>query len=240
MPKKAFVICYCRLCGDSTFQVVRELADSVFGLIGFRIRRFSIAHLNEKSKLLFHNYLYKEPRCLEYDEITLKASEYIQYGYDQPKAPLMERQKAYMACNHISESKYVVELSWEFDGDEKVFFRLVNVICGHIRKLFILDYVVADQLDAKKSVGEFASGILTDTRTSFENQIAFNNQLAAFSDNKLPFLYAYTVTPDGREHYFPQLLSEELEAYCHNSEWKQLYEKGIAEGVILPVRRIYV
>ena len=58
MPKKAFVICYCRLCGDSTFQVVRELADSVFGLIGFRIRRFAIAHLNEKSKLLFHNYLY--------------------------------------------------------------------------------------------------------------------------------------------------------------------------------------
>lgn len=52
MPKKAFVICYCRLCGDSTFQVVRELADSVFGLIGFRIRRFAIAHLNEKSKLL--------------------------------------------------------------------------------------------------------------------------------------------------------------------------------------------
>lgn len=27
MPKKAFVICYCELCGDSTFDVIRKLAE---------------------------------------------------------------------------------------------------------------------------------------------------------------------------------------------------------------------
>lgn len=237
MPKKAFVLCYCELCGDSTFNVVRELAESVFELNGYSIQRFAISHWDENGKTLFHNYLYKQPRYEGYDDISLKASQIIQFIYEQRKAPLLERLKVYMAFIHLSETAYVVHISWQFDGNDTSFYQLVTAICKFLCKLFSLKYIMADQMDVKKSVSDFAGGIGSNFLSTFENQIAFNNKRAAFAGDKLPYLYAYTVTPDGKEYYFPQLLSEELEAYCHNSEWKQLYEKGIAEGAILPLGR---
>lgn len=87
MPKKAFVLCYCELCGDRTFNVVRELAESVFELTGYSIQRFAISHWDENGKTLFHNYLYKQPRYEGYDDISLKASQIIQFIYEQRKAP---------------------------------------------------------------------------------------------------------------------------------------------------------
>lgn len=112
-----------------------------------------------------------------------------------------------------------------------------------VESIMSIRYLVADSMEDKKEVEMFLEGVAFELRTALENSIAYNIQRARLIDDRLPFLFPYTLvmkgTDDKTELCFSQLdlVNESVENYARNPKWTACYQKWIEEGVVAPLAR---
>lgn len=254
---KAFMILQGSYKHPWRFSELRKIAENIMAYWDRKINSYSLLYYDEKSKLKDISHAYREKYYQdqdEYDSSIITKSSFASYPKRKENRFFNGHMVSMCLNNFACSQSIAIEVSWVTDGNNTLIFQKeVKDIPDILFSFFSADIVLADRMDAKKSIELFIEGILvsaedtkTFTRSDYENKIALNIGQYIRYNGKIPYLFAYTSVRKALE-CFPKgnlkpiefinldLLDRDLEMYPEDQTWNQCYTDWIEKGIIAPL-----
>lgn len=230
-----------------TYCALRRVCEQIAGLLGYTIDSHGVNYKGGKykdgrDKILRRSYLYKGERQSRFDEIPFETIEFAMFCSCFAQKRAMGSQP-FIAAN-FHEKGCALSAVWPDDRQGAARFeQTVRAIRALVEKIISPSCLFAGRMEDKKGAEYFAMGWVVDSRSDLENRVACNISQARFGDERLPFLFPYTIATEGTfsktELQFcrPDLLDEPADRYTQDPEWRACYWKWLEEGIIAPLKK---
>jgi len=230
---KNFLICKGSPAAETaaSFCEIRLAMERLFGQSGHRINHFTINYCDNGGKYKTKSSAYKAELCHELDTLSIHDCRMIMFSGIVADLSIQN-----MSCSSIVlpvENDVLLKFVWCGDTSMQAdFLESVETAQKHIRRGLHIEYLTAGCMEASKNVEMFVQGILSDSRTEYENRIAKAIQTSTYLDKKIPFLFPYTFynkidpqgdvqTASGKALYFSDLVNASLDTFSKNGRWHQ-------------------
>ncbi len=181
---------------------------------------------------------------MKFDAIPVDAINLAMFQSFPVQANVLQAQLFISISRCLKSNEWSLSIVWWDDPSKKMKFeKSIFSFKDVVESIMSIRYLVADSMEDKKEVEMFLEGVVFELRTALENSIAYNIQRARLVDDRLPFLFPYTLvmkgTDDKTELCFSQLdlVNESVENYARNPKWAACYQKWIEEGIVAPLAR---
>lgn len=243
--KKNYLLIRGKIKEETTFFDIRKTAEKIAENLECKIDRYSTRHVTSNEKTEFKTYLYNTPnKQKKFDAIPVDAIKLAMFQSFPVQADVIKAQLFICMSRCLESNEWSLSTVWWDDPSKKLKFeKSILSFKEAIESIMSIRYLAADSMEDKKEVEMFLEGVLFKSRTELENSIAYNIQQARLMDDRLPFLFPYTLVMKGMddktELCFSQLhlLNEPVENYAQNPQWAACYQKWMEEGIIAPLAK---
>lgn len=246
MRLKGYLFCKCSNTEDMSIECLRLFAEKLFGEAECSIKRCTFIFQNEKKKSVTKTLQYTMAKKSKFDSMPLDVCTFMMFRSPY-KLPDVLDDYMCLSITHKDGGTYFVRVTWTIEEySEEEFLKKVTVFRNLLQINFMSDYLFAGCIAPEKDADLFLLGMLTDSRTTFENNVARNIQKATYLDQRMPYLFPYTFcaymsnlrsygTTEKKTLLFRSLITESLELYSSNSKWQEYHDLLMEHDLVIPV-----
>ena len=243
MYEKNYLLFRGEIKENTAFLNIRKAMERIAENLEYKIDRYSTRYFTGNEKTEYKSYLYNTPnKQIKFDTIPIDTINLAMFQSFPVQADVIKAQLFICMSRCLESNEWSLSIVWWDNPSKKLKFeKSILLFKNAIESIMSIRYLVADSMEDKKEVEMFLEGVLFELRTELENSIAYNIQQARLIDDRLPFLFPYTLvmkgTNDKTELCFSQLhlLNEPVENYAQNPQWAACYRKWMEEGIIAPL-----
>lgn len=232
----------CECFGDT-----RKFVEDIFSKSGFAIGRYGLTYKDEHQKDKTATYLYKLGRKEKFDELPTNVCGLTYFhAFGATKYIWDNCMSVYI--RHSKDRQVSMQIVWAMSGDiEQDFPEQVTLYQQLIGAFFQVDYLFAGTMSPDKAINLFILGMLHETFTTLEKNVAYGIQLATFTDERMPFLFPYTYCSKilkeqdldygiAQTFFQPSLIMEPLDSYELNPQWQKYYMMLQKRNLVIPLK----
>jgi hypothetical protein len=249
-----YVLSVSETYGLKTVKDYRAFAEKVASHFGRRLIRFS-AGARAGKKLFFGSSKvrqYSAAKQTYFDEV--KIADLARFGFSATNIKRSAEANLFLDFNfHCDSSRPYIQLVLDSAEDKDVQrFDQTKRFLEILKEVSNVEFALADKMESEKWVPMFASGTgLANGRNDFENSVAYSISLSQYLHHTPPFLFAYnyikmdtsllepvpeqTIVKKDADYVtiiFPRCTGKTLDQYPALFEWRDIYEKLKANGII--------
>jgi len=227
---------------EMSFCAIQLAIERLFKQSGHGINHFTVNYLDSKGKRQTKSSTYNAGQRNNISLLSINNCKMIMFSETVADLSIQN-----IACSAIVlpvENDVFLKFVWYKNTSMKFDFReFVETAQKHIQQVLHIEYLTAGRMEASKNVEMFVQGILSDSRTDYENKIAKAIQMSTYIDKKIPFLFPYTFQNElkqqedsqsnsGKMLYFGDLVDVNFENFSRNERWLQ-WNRTLKENSML-------